>query len=56
MDDQSLYLKAWAPSITILKLAWLQVNAYGVERNFYAGDQLPLFYDELAPCPTLIHF
>ncbi|KAH8942376.1 hypothetical protein BDL97_14G095200 [Sphagnum fallax] len=34
----------------------INVNAYGVERNFYAGDQLPLFYDELAPRPTLIHF
>jgi hypothetical protein len=26
-----------------------QVNAHGVERNFFAGDKLPLFHEEISP-------
>lgn len=32
----------------------LQINADGVKRNFYPGDTLELFHEELAPHNSLL--
>jgi 20S proteasome subunit beta 1 len=35
-------------------LVTLQINADGVKRNFYPGDKLPLWHDELEPHNSLL--
>ena len=37
-----------------LNLVALQINADGVKRNFYPGDKLPLWHDELEPHNSLL--
>ena len=37
-----------------LNLVTLQINADGVKRNFYPGDKLPLWHDELEPHNSLL--
>lgn len=32
----------------------LQINADGVTRNFYPGDSLQLWHEELEPCNSLL--
>lgn len=33
---------------------WVQINSEGVTRNFYPGDKLPLWHEELEPENSLL--
>jgi hypothetical protein len=41
-------------SSKLTDLVMLQINADGVKRNFYPGDQLPLWHEELEPHNSLL--
>lgn len=42
------------PSWILTGVVVLQINADGVKRNFYPGDKLPLWHEEMEPHNSLL--